>query len=64
MNLNNITLGYSPASGKIVLLGNRMDDSRTINQEFFDTLEQVMHGREELKFNVRGRFFKVRVEPA
>ena len=30
--------------------------------EFFDTLEQVMHGKEYIKINVLWRFFKVRIE--
>jgi len=62
MNLNNVTLGYSPASNDILLLGKGYDESKVINQEFYETLEQVLHGKEDLRFNVRGKFFKVRME--
>ena len=62
MNLNDVTIGYSLASGNILLLGDRLDECKAINQDFWDTLEQVMHGKQELKFNVRGKFFKVRME--
>ena len=64
MNLNTITLGYSPESGNIWLLSDKPDECRVINQEFYDTIEQVLHGKEFLKVNVRGKFYRVVMELA
>ena len=61
-NLEQITLGYSPATKDIVMIGDGLHNVRIIDQEFFDVLEQVTHGRPEIKFNVRGRNYIARVE--
>ncbi len=63
MDLNQVSMGYSPADDTIWLLGEGVEEGRVINPMFYETIEQWMNKRPERTFNVRGKNYILRVTP-
>ncbi len=63
MRLSKISMGYSPADDTILLIGEGVEESRVINQEFYDTIELWMNKRVDRTFNVRGTNYILRMKP-